>query len=74
MNLPAEVNDDWDRGWEEHRRRQQQRMAQLPFWEKLKWLEEAQEFGRRLISARQKQGHRSEAQAPPPAGLHDQGA
>lgn len=38
----------WDRGWDEHRSRQLRRLAQLPFAEKLEWLEDAEKLGRRL--------------------------
>ena len=31
----------WERGWEDHRRRQLERIAALPLSEKLAWLEEA---------------------------------
>lgn len=48
-------NDDgvealWDRGWQAHKARQLQRLARLPFAEKLRWLEEAQELGEKLIA------------------------
>jgi hypothetical protein len=56
MKEPNSSNDKlWDRGWDEHKKRQQQRLAKLSFAEKLEWLEEAQEFGERLIA----QGNRS---------------
>lgn len=31
----------WERGWEDHRRCQSERLAALPLSEKLAWLEEA---------------------------------
>jgi len=31
----------WERGWEDHRRRQMERLAALPLSDKLVWLEEA---------------------------------
>ncbi len=31
---------EWDSGWEGHSRAQQERLAKLPFSEKLAWLEE----------------------------------
>ena len=34
----------WERGWEGHELAQLRRMASLPLWEKLDWLEEAHEF------------------------------
>lgn len=39
-----ETHDEraWDRGWEEHARAQRLRMANLPLWVKLQWLEDAQ--------------------------------
>lgn len=39
----------WDRGWEEHRARQLRRLSELPFAEKLEWLEDAEKLGRRLV-------------------------
>ena len=38
----------WDRGWDEHKRAQLRRLARLPLWEKLAWLEEAQRIARHL--------------------------
>ena len=38
----------WERGWEGHERAQRRRMACLPLWEKLAWLEEAQRVVRHL--------------------------
>ncbi len=40
----------WDQGWDEHKKRQLRRQAELPFAEKLEWLEEAQRLGERLIA------------------------
>lgn len=34
----------WEVGWEGHNKEQMQRMANLSFMEKIKWLEEAQEI------------------------------
>jgi hypothetical protein len=31
----------WEQGWQDHRRRQLERLARLPLAEKLAWLEEA---------------------------------
>ena len=45
----------WDRGWDEHKKRQLQRQAKLSLAEKLEWLEEAQRLSERLIA----QGNRS---------------
>ena len=38
----------WERGWDGHSRAQQERLARLPLWEKLAWLEEAQRLARQL--------------------------
>ncbi len=38
----------WEHGWEGHERAQRRRMARLPLWEKLAWLEEAQRVVRHL--------------------------
>ena len=51
MTEPERLSEgQWDRGWDEHKSRQLRRQASLPFAEKLKWLEEAQEFGENLIA------------------------
>lgn len=56
MKVSNHPNDKlWDRGWDEHKKRQLQRQAKLSFAEKLEWLEEAQKLGERLIA----QGNRS---------------
>ena len=34
----------WEKGWDGHEKAQLKRMARLPFREKIKWLEEAQEM------------------------------
>ena len=39
--MNQEQKQGWDRGWEEHKLRQMERMARLPFAKKLQWLEEA---------------------------------
>ncbi len=36
----AGVDRDWERGFSDHSKKQRLRLAQLPFQEKLKWLEE----------------------------------
>lgn len=41
---------EWDRGWEEHERRQRRRQARLSLAEKLEWLEEAQRLADFLAS------------------------
>jgi hypothetical protein len=38
----------WDVGWEGHSLAQLRRMARLPLWEKIAWLEEAQRLARQL--------------------------
>ncbi|MFN0150099.1 MAG: hypothetical protein ACKVU1_05205 [bacterium] len=38
----------WERGWDGHERAQRERMARLPLWEKIAWLEEAQRVARAL--------------------------
>lgn len=39
---PASDGRMWECGWDGHERAQRERMARLPLWEKLAWLEEAQ--------------------------------
>ena len=41
----------WDRGWDDHDRRQLCRLASLPLTEKLRWLEEAHRLVRHLSGA-----------------------
>jgi hypothetical protein len=43
VNIDAPDFDErvWEQGWQDHRLRQLQRLAQLPLSEKLIWLEEA---------------------------------
>ena len=59
----------WDAGWEGHSLAQLRRMARLPLWEKLAWLEEAQRLARQLGG---KPGQRpptsGDGPAPPTAG------
>ena len=50
----GERDDGWDRGWHEHKVRQLVRLANLPFREKLAWLESAQRVVDALSSARDK--------------------
>lgn len=38
----------WERGWDGHERAQRERIARLPLWEKIAWLEEAQRVARAL--------------------------
>ena len=42
----------WESGWEEHTLAQRQRLARLPFAEKLQWLEDSQRLLDRLGRAR----------------------
>jgi hypothetical protein len=44
--VPAE--QVWERGFEGHELAQRLRMARLPLWEKLAWLEEAERVARHL--------------------------
>lgn len=40
-----EVRDrGWDRGFDGHARAQQERLARLPLWVRIEWLEEMQRF------------------------------
>lgn len=39
---------DWPRGFDAHRLEQLRRLAALPLWAKLEWLEEAQQVADRL--------------------------
>ncbi len=51
MNKSKGAGDErWDRGWDEHQRRQDRRLAEIPFAQKLEWLEEAQDFGEKLMA------------------------
>jgi hypothetical protein len=43
-------DDGWDRGWEQHKKRQLRRIARLPMDAKLEWLEEAQKLGEKILS------------------------
>ena len=45
-------NEQWDRGWREHKVRQLVRLARLPLAEKLTWLESAQTLVDALALAR----------------------
>ena len=46
----------WECDWDGHELAQLRRWAQLPFWEKLEWLEEAQRLADHMQGARQKTG------------------
>ena len=41
---------EWPRGYEEHQLQQLRRLAALPLWIKLEWLEEAQRVAKRLAA------------------------
>lgn len=56
MTSVQQPDEAWPRGWEEHERFQQKRLAELPFAEKLQWLEDAQELVEAILAARIKQG------------------
>ena len=51
----------WEQGWMGHEDRQLRRLAQLPFAEKLRWLEEAQRLARHLMDARSAEVRRTKA-------------
>ena len=63
-NIAERADDGWDHGWEEHRRRQMQRFASLPFAAKLQWLEEAEEIAMNLAASRKAQQKASAAAVP----------
>ncbi|NOT00939.1 MAG: hypothetical protein HOP29_09945 [Phycisphaerales bacterium] len=48
------LDQEWDRGWDGHEKRQLRRLADLPFVEKLEWLEEAQELAEFIQQSRRK--------------------
>jgi putative hemin transport protein len=61
--MAEEVPDtdrSWDAGWEEHELQQLRRLARLPLWQKLQWLEEMNRIIRHLRTQR--------PAAAPPAG------
>ena len=41
-------SDPWPRGFEEHQLQQLRRLAALPLWLRLEWLEEAQRLAGRI--------------------------
>lgn len=45
---PVPAESVWERGWDGHERAQRLRIARLPLWEKLAWLEEAERVVRHL--------------------------
>ena len=56
----------WDVGWEGHSLAQLRRMARMPLWEKLAWLEEAQRLAQRLARSAGRDSGTSPAGGPPP--------
>ena len=42
------VQPAWDRGWAEHAEAQRRRIADLPLWVRIDWLEETQRMLARL--------------------------
>lgn len=42
------VEPGWDRGWAEHAEAQRRRIADLPLWVRIDWLEETQRMLGRL--------------------------
>ncbi|MGD0768533.1 MAG: hypothetical protein ABSB42_10105 [Tepidisphaeraceae bacterium] len=52
MNDVPEQSDGrvWERGWDDHERRQRARLAKLSLPEKLAWLEEAHRLVRQITS------------------------
>ena len=53
----------WEDGWDGHRQAQMRRLARLPMWEKLGWLEEAHNIVRHLQAQREQQKQRKQQQA-----------
>lgn len=48
-----ETATDWERGWEGHARAQRRRIAALPLWMRIDWLEDTQ---RLIASLRRSRG------------------
>ena len=44
----SNAQQGWDAGWDGHSREQRRRIAKLPLWERIAWLEEAQRLVLRL--------------------------
>jgi hypothetical protein len=53
---PDQEERVWENGWEGHEQAQRLRMAKLPFWIKLEWLEEAHRIVRHLEAGRKSSG------------------
>jgi hypothetical protein len=51
-NSDPETIHYWERGWDEHKRLQLQRLARLPLADKLEWLEEAHRIVLHLAKAK----------------------
>ena len=47
-----EIATKWEEGWDGHEIAQRRRLARVPLWEILDWLEEAQRIARHLNSRR----------------------
>jgi hypothetical protein len=45
-----DADRSWPRGWEEHEADQLRRLARLPLWQKLQWLEEMNRIIRHMRS------------------------
>ena len=55
VNKKADIREQvWEHGWEDHDRRQMERLAALPLSEKLVWLEEAHRLVLHVQSKRAK--------------------
>ena len=50
-NTDKKVDDGWDRGWEEHKRRQLIRMSKLTLDQKIQWLEDMQALYEKIAKA-----------------------
>ena len=61
-----ELERTWECDWVGHELAQLRRWAQLPFWEKLEWLEQAQQMVEHM--------HRARSKVSPVEGAPDSGA
>lgn len=43
---------EWEAGWDGHSEAQQRRLAALPLYEKIRWLEEAQKLAEQIARSR----------------------
>ncbi len=64
MTRPADETE-WEAGWDGHQMAQQRRLAALPLWEKLAWLEDAQRLATQLRSGAPDTGTADPVTAPP---------